>query len=121
MAERLQIAEDSKDESGGENVYEGLNQGSANSEQVRPTWKVIFLNGSDSETVINDLKQTDSILCQLVSFGSDSNDTNIATQAQSDGFTPKPRKLDWLLGTEQNWYTSNFLQNQGVGCKLRTC
>ena len=60
------------------NVYKGLEQESVNSEQVRPTWKVIFSDGSDSETNINDLEQTDSALCQLVSSGSGSNDTSTA-------------------------------------------
>ena len=31
------------------NVCEVLDQGSANSEQVRPTWEVISSDGSDSE------------------------------------------------------------------------
>ena len=44
------IAEDdSGDESKGEIVCEGLHQGSANSEKVRPTWEVISLDGSDSD------------------------------------------------------------------------
>ena len=38
------IAEnDSGDESEGEHICEGLDQGSENSDQVRPTWKVISL------------------------------------------------------------------------------
>ena len=39
------IAEDDLgDGSEGENICEGLDQGSANSDQVRPTWEVISLN-----------------------------------------------------------------------------
>ena len=42
------IAEDdSGDESKGENICEGLDQGSTNSDQARPTWEVISSNGSD--------------------------------------------------------------------------
>ena len=41
-----------EDDSGGEseskNICEGLDQGLANSDQVRPTWKVISSDGSDS-------------------------------------------------------------------------
>ena len=48
----------------------------ANSDQVRPTWKVISSDGSDSETDIEDLEQTDSASCQLVSSSSGSNDTS---------------------------------------------
>ena len=53
------------------------------SEQVRPIWKVIFSDGSDSETNINDLEQTDSALCQLVSSGSGSNDKSTAASNAS--------------------------------------
>ena len=60
------IAEDdSGDESKGENICEGLDQGSANSDQARPTWEVISLNGSDSETDIDCLEQIYFALCQL--------------------------------------------------------
>ena len=82
---------------------------------------MIFLDGSDSETDIDDLEQTDSAPCQLVSSGSSSNDTSTTTQAQGDGLTPNTSKLDWLLRTEKNGNTSNFLQNRGAGYKLRTC
>ena len=60
------IAEDdSGDESEGKNLCEDLNQGSENSDQVRPTWEVISSGGSDSETNIDDLEQTNSPTCQL--------------------------------------------------------
>ena len=62
------IAEDdSGDESERKNICEGLDQGSANSDQAWPTWEVIYLNGSDSETDIDNLEQIDSASCQLVS------------------------------------------------------
>ena len=60
------IAEnDPWDESAGENVCEGLYQGSANSDQVRLTWEVISSHGSDSKIDIDNLEQTDSASCQL--------------------------------------------------------
>ena len=83
------IAEDDLgDESEGQKVCEGLDQGSANSEQARPTWEVISSDGSVSETDIDDLEQTDSASCQLVSSGSGSNDTSTSAQAQGDEFNP---------------------------------
>ena len=76
------IAEDdSGDKSEGENVCESLDQGSANSEQVRFTWEVISSDGSDLETDIDHLEQTDSASCQLVSSGSGSNDISTSAQA----------------------------------------
>ena len=88
------IAEDdSGDESEGENICEGLDQGSANSDQVRPTWKVISLNGSDSETDIDSLEQSDSASCQLVSSGSCSNDASTAAEAQGDGLIPNTLEI----------------------------
>ena len=116
------IAEDdSGDESEGENICKGLDQGSANSDQARPTWEVISSGGSDSETDIDSLGQTDSASCQLVSSGSGSNDTSTAAEAKVMGLLQTPRKLDWLLKTEQNGNTSNFLQNREVSYKLRKC
>ena len=116
------IAEDdSGDESEGENICKGLDQGSANSDQDRPTWEVIYSDGSDLEIDIDSLEQTDSASCQLVSSGSGSNDTSTAAEEQGDGLLQTPRKLDWWLKTEQNGNTSNFLQNREVSYKLRTC
>ena len=75
------IAENcSGDETEGENVCEGLNHGSVNSDHVRPTWKLIFSDGYDSETDIDGLEQTDSTSCQLVSSGSGSDDTSTAAK-----------------------------------------
>ena len=48
------VEDDSADESEGENVCEGLDQGSPNLEQFRPTWEVISSDGSDSATDIDD-------------------------------------------------------------------
>ena len=60
------IAEDDPgDESKTENICESLDQGSANSDQVQFTWEVISSDGSDSNTDIDDLEQTDTALCQL--------------------------------------------------------
>ena len=107
------IAEDDpRDENGGENVCEDLDQGLTNSDQVRSTWEVISLDGSDSETDVDDLEQTDFASCQLVSSGSGYNDTCLAAQAQVMGLLQTPQKLDWLLKTEQSENTSNFFQNE---------
>ena len=116
------IAEnDPGDESKGKNSCEGLNQGSANLDQVRPTWEVISLNGSDSETDIDSLEQIESASCQLVSSGSGSNDTSTAAEAQGDGLTPNTLEIGLVAKTEQNGNTSNFLQNRKVSYQLRTC
>ena len=88
------IAEDNwGDESEGENICEGLDQGSANSDQARPTWEVISSDGSDSETDIDSLEQTGSASCQLVSSGSVSNDTITAAEAQGDGLAPNTSEI----------------------------
>ena len=71
------ITEDvSGDESDDKNLCEGLDQGSANSDKIQLTWKLIFSDGSDSGSDIDVLEQTDSASCQLVSSGSGSNDTS---------------------------------------------
>ena len=91
------------DKSEGENVCESLDQGSANSEQVRPTWEVISSDGSDSETDIDDLHQTDSASCQLFSSGSGSNDTSTSAQAQGDGFTPNTSEIGLVARNGTKW------------------
>ena len=79
------IAEDDLgNESKSENVCESLDQGSANSEQVRLAWELISSDGSDSDTDIDDLEQTDSASCQLVSSASGRNDTSTKAQAQGN-------------------------------------
>ena len=104
------VEDDSGNDSEGENVFQGLDQGSANLEKVRPTWKVISSDGSDLETDINDLEQTDSASCQLVSFGSGSNDTSTATQTQGDGLTPITSEIGLVAKDGKTGNTSNFLQ-----------
>ena len=117
MAER----DDSGNESEGENVCEGLDQGSANSEQVRPTWEVIFSDGSDSETVLmtwsklilHHVNLSALIVAAMIQL--------LQHKRRVMGLLQTPRRLDWLRGTKPNGNTSNFLQNRGVGYKLRTC
>ena len=109
------IAEDnSGDKSEGENVCKGLDQGSANSDQVRPTWEVISLAESNSETDMNDLEQTGSESCQLVSSGTGSNDTSIAAQAQGDGLTLNTLKIGLVAKSGTKWeYINFFSESQG--------
>ena len=110
------IAEnDSEDESEGENICEGLDQGSANSDQARPTWKVISSDGSDSETDIDSLEQTDSASCQLVSSGSGSNDTSTAAEAQGDRLAPNTSKIGLVAkdGTKLE-YIEFFSESRGM-------
>ena len=115
------IAEDdSEDESEGENVFEGFDQGLANSDQGL-TWKVIFSDWSNSETDIGDLEQTDSVSCQLSALAVAAMIQVVQHKRKVMGLIQTPRKLDWLLWTEQNVSTSKFFQNRGVGYKLSTC
>ena len=57
--------DDLKDESKSENICKSLDQGSANSDQVRLTWEVVSSDKSDSDADIDDLEQTDSASCKL--------------------------------------------------------
>ena len=111
--------DDSGNESECENVCEGLDQGSANSEQVRLTWEVIFSNGSDSDTDIDE--QTDSASCQRLALAVVALIQVLQHKRRVMSLLQTPWKLDWLLRTEQNRSTSNFLQNRGAGYKLKTC
>ena len=95
-------------ESKGENICEGLDEGSPNSDQVQPTWKVISLDGSDSETDIDDLEQTDSASCQLVSSGSGSNNTNIAAQGEVNRFTRNTSENGLIAKDETKWEYIKF-------------
>ena len=98
------IAEDYLgDKSKGENVCESLDQGSANLEQVQPTWEVIFSDELHSETDIDDLEQIDSASCQLVSSGTGSNDTSTSAQAQGDGFTPNNSEVGLVARDGTKW------------------
>ena len=99
------IAEnDPWDKSAGENVCEGLYQGSANSDQVRLTWEVIFSHGSDSKIDIDNLEQTDSASCQLSALAAMIQVLQLKRRVMS--VLQTPRKLDWLLRREQNVKTS---------------
>ena len=100
--------DDSGDKSEGENICEGLDQRSANSDQARPTWEVISLDGSDSETDINSLEQTNSASCQLVSSGSGSNDTSTAAEAQSDGLAPNTSEIGLVAKDGTKWEYIEF-------------
>ena len=79
-----------------------------NSEQVRSTWEVISSDGSDSETDIDDLQQTDAASCQLVSSGSGSNDINTLPQAQGDGLTPNTSEIKLVARDGTKWEYIKF-------------
>ena len=116
------IAEnDPWDESAGENVCEGLHQGSANSDQVRLAWEVISSHGSDSKIDIDNLEQTDSASCQLSALAVVAVIQVLQLKRRVMGILQTPRKLDWLLRTEQNVRTSKFFSESRVGYKLSTC
>ena len=103
------IAEnDPRDESAGEDVCEGLYQGSATSDQVRLTWEVISSQGSDSKIDIDNLEQTDSASCQLSALTVAAMIQVLQLKRRVMGVLQTPRKLDWLLRTEQNVRTSKF-------------
>ena len=89
-----------RDESEEENVCEGLNQESANLEQVQPTWKVISSDGSDSETDIDDLELTNSASCQLSALAVAAMIQLLQHKRRVMGLLQTPRKLYWLPGTE---------------------
>ena len=100
---------------------------------------MISLDESDSETNKDDLEQIDSASCQLVSYGTGINTVHVHAVLQYmyrvlqhytqvlqhkrrvTGLLQTPRKLNWLLRTEQNGNAPNFLQNREIGYKLRTC
>ena len=106
------IAEDdSGDESEGENICKGLDQGSANSDTIRLTWKVISSDGSDSDTDIDDLEQTDSVSCQLSALAVAAMIQVLQHNCRVMSLLQTAWKLDWFLRTEQNGSTSNFFRN----------
>ena len=116
------IAEDdSGDESEGEKVCEGLDQGSANSEQVRPTWEVISSDGSDSEIDINDLEQIDSASCQLVGFGNSSNDTSTSAQAQGNEFYPNTSEIELVARDGTKWEYIEFSSESRSRLQAQKC
>ena len=69
---------------------------------------MISLDGSDSETVVDDLEQTDSASCQLVSSGSGSNYTRTATQAQGDGLTLNTSEIELVAEDRTKWEYIKF-------------
>ena len=80
-----------------------------------------FFSELDSETDIDNLKQIDSALCQIVSSGSNSKDTSTAAQAQGDRLTPNTSEIGLVAKDGKNGNTSNCFQNKGVGYKLGAC
>ena len=96
------------DESAGENVCEGLYQGSANSDQVQLTWEAISSHGSDFKIDIDNLEQTDSASCQLSALTVAAIIQVLQLKRRVMGVLQTPQKLDWLLRTEQNVRTSKF-------------
>ena len=64
---------------------------------------MISSDGSDLETDIDDLEQTHSASCQLVSSGSGSNDTSIAAQAQGDELTPNTSEIGLVARDGTKW------------------
>ena len=82
---------------------------------------MISLDGSDSETDIDNLERTDSASCQLSALAVAAMIQVLQLKFRVMGFLQTPRKFDWLLRTKQNGSTSKFFQNRGVGHKLRTC
>ena len=69
---------------------------------------MISLNGSDSETDIDSLEQTDSAPCQLVSSGSGSNDTSTAPEVQGDGLVPNTSAIGFVAKDGTKWKYIEF-------------
>ncbi|CAK8680873.1 unnamed protein product [Clavelina lepadiformis] len=88
--------------------YEGLDQGSANSDQVRPPWEVIASDESDSETDVDNLEQTDSASCQLVGSVNGSDDTRTSAQAQGGGLTPNTAEIGLVAKDGTKWEYIEF-------------
>ncbi|CAK8680844.1 unnamed protein product [Clavelina lepadiformis] len=91
-----------------EGEYEGLDQGWAISDQVRPPWEVIASDESDSETDVDNLEQTDSASCQLVSSVSGSDDTRTSAQAQGGGLTPNTAEIGLVAKDGTKWEYVEF-------------
>ena len=76
----------------------------------KPTWEVISSDGSDPETDIDDLQQTDSESRQIFRSGSGSNDTSTAAQTQSDERTPNTSEIGLVAKDGTKWkYRRNRL------------
>ena len=69
---------------------------------------MISSDGSDSETDIDNLEQTDSASCQLVSSGSGSNDTSTAPEAQGDGIAPNTSEIGLVAKDGTKWEYIEF-------------
>ena len=69
---------------------------------------MISSDGSDSETDIDDLQQTDSASCELVSSGSGSNDTSSSPQALSDKLTPNTSEIKLVARDGTKWEYIEF-------------
>ena len=69
---------------------------------------MISSDGSDSETDINSLEQTYSASFQLVSFGSGSNNTSTAAEAQGDGLASNTSKIGLVAKDGTKWKYIEF-------------
>ena len=103
------IAEDDPgDESKSENICESLDQGSANSDQVRLTWEVISSDGSDSDTDIDDLEQTDSASYQLSALAVAAMIQVLQHKRRVMSLFQTPWKLDWVANERTKWEHIEF-------------
>ena len=69
---------------------------------------MISLDGSDLETAVDELEQTDSASCQLISSGSGSNYASTETQAQGDGLTLNTSKIELVAKDRTKWEYIKF-------------
>ncbi|CAK8680939.1 unnamed protein product [Clavelina lepadiformis] len=81
---------------------------SRGNDQVRPPWEVIASDESDSETDVDNLEQTDSASCQLVSSVSGSDDTRTSAQAQGGGLTPNTAEIGLVAKDGTKWEYIEF-------------
>ena len=82
---------------------------------------MISSGGSDSDTDIDDLEQTDSASCQFSALAVAAMIQVLQHKRRVMSLLQTPWKLDWLLRTERKGSTSSFFQNRGAGYKLRMC
>ena len=69
---------------------------------------MISSDGSDSETDIDSLEQTDSVSCQLVSSVGGSNDSSTAAEAQGDGLAPNTSEIGLVAKDGTKWEYIEF-------------
>ena len=69
---------------------------------------MISSHGSDSKIDIDNLEQTDSASCQVSALAVASMIQVLQLKRKVMGVLQTPRKLDWLLRTEQNVRTLKF-------------